>query len=75
MLQDYSVGIMRWKVKIENLNLSLALFNQLKAHDIYELEELSRFTSEDIMRWHNLGRRSLEELIRIMKVCNIKFLE
>lgn len=62
-------------MKIEDLNMSLALFNQLKSHNVCELEELSRLTSEDIIRWHNLGRRSLEELIVIMKKHNIRFSE
>lgn len=62
-------------MKIEDLKISVGLFHQLKSHGIYELEELSRCTSEDIMRWRNLGRRSLEELIAIMKEHNIRFSE
>lgn len=62
-------------MKIEDLKISVALYYQLKSHNICELEELSKFTTEDIMRWRNLGRRSLEELIIIMKEHNIKFSE
>lgn len=60
-------------MKIEDLNISVALFQQLKTHNISELQELAKFTSEDIMRWRNLGRSSLEELIEIMKEHNIRF--
>lgn len=62
-------------MKIEDLKISSVLFHQLKSHSICELEELSEFTSDDIMRWRNLGRRSLEELIEIMKEYNIWFSE
>lgn len=60
-------------MKIEDLNISVALLQQLKTHNISELQELAKFTSEDIMKWKNLGRRSLEELITIMKSNNIRF--
>lgn len=62
-------------MKIEDLKISVALFHQLKSHGICELEELSSFSSDDIMGWRILGRRSLEELIETMKEYNIRFLE
>lgn len=76
MFQMETKGLLYYmSIKIEDLHISVALFHQLKSHNIHKLEELSRFTSDDIIRWRYLGRRSLEELIEIMKEYNIQFSE
>lgn len=40
---------------------------------IKNLEDLANISSEDIMKWSDLGRRTLEEILRLMKKYDISF--
>ena len=36
-------------------------------------EDLANISSEEIMRWSDLGRRTLEEILKLMKKYDISF--
>lgn len=61
-------------MRIEELDISTKLYNQLKLHNINNIEDMREITEEDIIyRWRNIGRHCLEELIEQMKKYNINF--
>ena len=47
--------------------------NFLIRKGINNFEDLSNISVEEIMKWHNLGRRTLEEILKLMKKYNVKF--
>lgn len=47
--------------------------NFLIRKGINNFEDLSHVSEEEIMKWHNLGRRTLEEILKLMKKYNIEF--
>lgn len=47
--------------------------NFLIRKGINNFEDLSNFTQEEVMKWHSLGRRTLEEILRLMKKYNVQF--
>lgn len=47
--------------------------NFLIRKGINNFEDLANVSEEDIMKWHNLGRRTLEEILKLMKKYNIEF--
>lgn len=49
-------------MKIEDLNMSVRLFNALRRAGIYTVGELIQINEEDIIKIRNLGRKSLKEL-------------
>ena len=49
--------------------------NFLIRKGINNFEDLSNFSQEEVMRWRNLGRRTLEEILRLMKKYDVKFKE
>ncbi len=50
------------EMKIEQLDLSVRLFNSLKRSGIYTVAQIIRLTEEDVMRFRSLGRKSFKEL-------------
>ena len=60
-------------MKIAEMNISVRLFTILNNHRIENIEDMSNYTSDDIVHWKDIGRRSLEELLSIMKSSGIKF--
>jgi DNA-directed RNA polymerase subunit alpha len=50
------------EMKIEQLDLSVRLFNSLKRSGIYTVAQIIRLTEEDVMRFRSLGRKSFREL-------------
>lgn len=50
------------EMKIEQLDLSVRLFNSLKRSGIYTVAQIVRLTEEDVMRFRSLGRKSFKEL-------------
>ncbi len=50
------------EMKIEQLDLSVRLFNSLKRSGIYTVAQIIRLTEEDVMRLRSLGRKSFKEL-------------
>lgn len=47
--------------------------NFLIRKGINNFEDLANVSEEDIMKWHNLGRRTLEEILKLMNKYNIEF--
>lgn len=60
-------------MKIAEMNISVRLYIILHKHGIENIEDMSNYTSDDIIHWEDLGRRSLEELLSTMKSSGIKF--
>ena len=60
-------------MKISEMNLSVRLYTILHKHGIESIEDMSNYTSDDIIHWKDIGKRSLEELLSIMKSNGIKF--
>ena len=55
------------EMNIDELELSVRSYNCLKRAGINTVEELCNRTSEDMMKVRNLGRKSLEEVLRQTK--------
>ncbi|MBR2479719.1 MAG: DNA-directed RNA polymerase subunit alpha, partial [Clostridia bacterium] len=51
-------------MSIEELDLSVRPLNCLKRAGIYTVHELTQRTEEDMLKVRNLGRKSLDEVIR-----------
>lgn len=60
-------------MKIAEMNISVRLYTILHKYGIENIEDMSNYTSDDIIYWKNVGRRSLEELLSTMKSNGIKF--
>ena len=60
-------------MKISEMDISVRLYTILHEHGIENIEDMSNYTSDDIIHWKNIGRRSLEELLSTMKSNGIKF--
>lgn len=60
-------------MKIAEMNISVRLFTILNNHGIENIEDMSNYTSDDIIHWEDIGRKSLEELLSTMKSNDIKF--
>lgn len=55
------------------LDLSVLTYNVLKRRGINTTEELCSMSEDDVMKIRNLGRKSLEELLRQMKTFDLHF--
>ena len=55
------------EMNIDELELSVRSYNCLKRAGINTVEELCNRTSDDMMKVHNLGRKSLEEVLAKLK--------
>ena len=42
-------------------------------NEIENIEDMSHYTSDNIIHWKDIGRRTLEELLSTMKSNGIKF--
>lgn len=60
-------------LKVAEMNISVRLYTILHKHGIENIEDMSNYTSDDIIHWKDIGRRSLEELLSTMKSNSIKF--
>ena len=58
-------------MSIEELDLSVRSFNCLKRAGINTVADLVNTTEEDMMKVRNLGRKSLEEVIKKMADLNL----
>jgi DNA-directed RNA polymerase subunit alpha len=56
-----------FEMSIEELDLSVRSYNCLKRAGINTVEDLASKTEEDMMKVRNLGRKSLEEVLRKMQ--------
>lgn len=60
-------------LKITEMNISVRLYIILHKHGIENIEDMSNYTPDNVIRWKDIGRRSLEELLSTMKSNGIKF--
>ncbi len=60
---------------LDDDGITVRAANVLLRNGIENIEDLSNISSEDIMKWSNLGRKTLEEILQIMKKYNISFSE
>ena len=60
-------------LKVSEMDISVRLYTILHKHGIESIEDMSNYTSDDIIHWKDIGRISLEELLSIMKSNGIKF--
>ena len=60
------------EMTIEELDLSVRSYNCLKRAGINTVEELSNKSEEDMMKVRNLGKKSLEEVIRKLNELDLK---
>ena len=60
-------------MKVSEMDISVRLYTILHKHGSESIEDMSNYTSDDIIHWKDIGRRSLEELLSIMKSNGIKF--
>ena len=54
------------EMSIEELDLSVRSYNCLKRASINTVEDLANKSEEDMMKVRNLGRKSLEEVLKKM---------
>lgn len=59
---------------IEQLDLSVRALNILKAAEIGSLEELAGFKKTDLLKFRNMGKKSIDEFEKILTQHNLKFL-
>ena len=52
------------EMSIEDLDLSVRSYNCLKRANIHTVEDLTKRTEEDMLKVRNLGRKSLEEVVK-----------
>jgi DNA-directed RNA polymerase subunit alpha len=52
------------KMSVEDLDLSVRSYNCLKRANIHTVEDLTKRTEDDMLKVRNLGRKSLEEVVK-----------
>jgi DNA-directed RNA polymerase subunit alpha len=62
-------------MNISDLDISCRAYNCLKRAGINTTEDLCNMTTDDMWRVRNLGRKSLEEILGVMKDQGLKFRE
>jgi DNA-directed RNA polymerase subunit alpha len=60
-------------IKIEDLELSVRCANCLKRANINRLADLVEKTEKEMLKYPNFGRKSLHELIKVLKKYNLSF--
>lgn len=60
---------------IEGIDMSVRLRNCLNAAEIDDFEQLKDYTKQELVRFRNFGKKSLEELGTLMNEHNLKFKE
>lgn len=58
---------------LDDDEISVRTANFLINKGIEKFEDLANISSEDIIKWSNLDRRTLEEILQLMKKHNISF--
>ena len=59
--------------RMDDLELSVRSSNCLRAADIHTLEDLVTKTENDMLKFRNFGRKSLNELNAILDEHNLQF--
>ncbi len=58
---------------LEDEDITVRTANFLVRNGINNFDDLANVSEEEIIKWHNLGRRTLEEILKLMKKYNIEF--
>ena len=65
VLSDNEFNIKLKTTHVQDLDLTVRLYNVLKSHDIRDGYQLYQLKKTDIDRWRNAGKKSIEELLKI----------
>ncbi len=52
------------EMSVEDLDLSVRSYNCLKRANIHTVDDLTRRTEDDMLKVRNLGKKSLEEVVK-----------
>lgn len=74
-LEKLAVNVSIYDIRIEDLDLSVRSYNCLKRKGINNLGELSKLTYTELITVRNLGKKSVDEVIRKLKEYNIELKE
>ena len=58
---------------LDDDEVTVRIANFLIRKGIENFEDLANISSEEIMKWSNLGRRTLEEILQLMKKYGVSF--
>lgn len=58
---------------LDDEEITVRTANFLVKNGINNFDDLANVSEEEIIKWHNLGRRTLEEILKLMKKYNIEF--
>ena len=58
---------------LDDDEVTVRIANFLIRKGIENFEDLANISSEEIMKWSNLGRRTLEEILQLMKKHGVSF--
>ena len=58
---------------LDDDEITVRTANFLIKKGIENVEDLANISSEEIMKWSNLGRRTLEEILQLMKKYGVSF--
>ena len=58
---------------LDDDEIAVRTANFLIKKGIENVEDLANISSEDIMKWSNLGRKTLEEILQLMKKYGVSF--
>lgn len=58
---------------LDDDEITVRTANFLIKKGIENVEDLGNISSEEIMKWSNLGRRTLEEILQLMKKYGVSF--
>ena len=58
---------------LDDDEITVRTANFLIKKGIKNVEDLKNISSEEIMKWSNLGRRTLEEILQLMKKYGVSF--
>ena len=58
---------------LDDDEITVRTANFLIKKGIENVEDLENISSEEIMKWSDLGRRTLEEILQLMKKYDISF--
>jgi len=61
------------KTKLNDLHLSVRALNCLKAADVETLGDLVSYTKNDLLKFRNFGRKSLQELEELIASKGLEF--
>ena len=58
---------------LDDDEVTVRIANFLIRKGIENFEDLANISSEEIMKWSDLGRRTLEEILQLMKKHGVSF--